>query len=38
MDDLELEQFCENNPQCGCDCMRCPAFAANMRYNSKNEF
>lgn len=31
MTDYELEKFCERNPDCGCDCMRCPAFAAHQR-------
>lgn len=34
MTDYELEQFCERNPHCGCNCMKCPAFAANYRYNN----
>ena len=34
MDDLQLERFCEMNPDCGCDCLHCPAFAANYRYNN----
>lgn len=33
MTDYQLEQFCERNPHCGCKCMKCEAFAANMRYN-----
>lgn len=32
MSDYELERFCERNPDCGCNCMKCPAFIANMRY------
>ncbi len=35
MSDYELERFCNNNPHCGCDCMNCPAFAANYRYNNQ---
>lgn len=31
MTDYELEQFCIRNTDCGCDCMACPAFAANQR-------
>lgn len=31
MTDAELERFCEANPGCGCDCMKCLAFAANYR-------
>ena len=34
MDDFELEKFCERNPDCGCQCMKCPAFAANYRFNN----
>lgn len=34
MDDFELEKFCEHNPDCGCKCLSCPAFAANYRYNN----
>lgn len=34
MDDFALERFCERNPDCGCNCMKCPAFAANYRYNN----
>lgn len=34
MSDYELEKFCESNPDCGCKCMKCPAFAANQRYNN----
>ena len=29
-----LEKFCESQPDCGCNCMKCPAFAANQRYNN----
>lgn len=31
MTDYELEQFCKNNPDCGCECLACPAFIANPR-------
>ena len=34
MTDFELERFCERNPHCGCNCYKCPAFAANWRYNN----
>lgn len=34
MDDLALERFCERNPDCGCNCMSCPAFAHNYRHNN----
>ena len=37
MSDYELEKFCESNPDCGCKCMKCPAFAANQRYNNGYE-
>ena len=33
MDDFQLERFCERNKQCGCRCMSCPAFQANIRYH-----
>ncbi len=33
MTDYELEQFCRRNPDCGCDCYRCPAFAENHYHN-----
>ena len=31
MSDYELEKFCESNPDCGCNGMRCRAFAAHER-------
>ena len=31
MTDYELEQLCKNNPDCGCECLACPAFIANQR-------
>ena len=31
MDDYQLSRFCERNPDCGCRCMSCPAFAQNQR-------
>ena len=34
MDDYQLDKFCERNPDCGCNCMKCPAFIANYRYNN----
>ena len=34
MDDFALERFCEKNPDCGCRCMSCPAFASNYRTNN----
>ena len=24
----------DRSPDCGCNCMKCPAFAANMRYHN----
>ena len=32
--DAQLEAICERSPDCGCNCARCEAFAANMRYNN----
>lgn len=32
MDEFQLEEFCRRNPDCGCDCMHCPAFIRHMRY------
>lgn len=29
MTDYELEEYCKRNPDCDCDCRRCPAFAMN---------
>lgn len=26
MTEYDLDKFCQNNPDCGCNCMRCPAF------------
>lgn len=31
MTDYELEKICERNPNCDCDCMKCPFFAAYQR-------
>ena len=31
MTEYELEAICERLPDCGCDCMRCQAFAAFQR-------
>ena len=36
LNDFELERICERSPDCGCDCMKCEAFAANMRYHQIN--
>lgn len=30
MTEYDLERLCEQNPDCGCDCMRCPLFAQHM--------
>lgn len=35
-DEFQLERFCEHNPDCGCNCMRCPAFAKH--YRDENGF
>ena len=32
MDEYQLDLFCLRNPDCGCNCMKCPAFAAYMRH------
>lgn len=32
MNDYELHKFCERNPNCGCNCFKCPAFNAYMRH------
>ena len=31
--DEQLERICDNSPDCGCDCIRCAAFASNMKYH-----
>lgn len=36
MTEYELDKICEQQPDCGCDCMRCPIFAKYM--NSKNDW
>ena len=33
--DAELERICERKT-CDCNCMRCEAFAANMKFNEIN--
>lgn len=38
LSDSQLEQICERSPECGCDCMRCQAFAANMRYHQNDRY
>jgi hypothetical protein len=35
MSDAELERYCNNNPNCGCNSMSCLAFAANYKYNNQ---
>lgn len=35
MTDYELDQICERNTDCGCNCMKCPIFAK--YYRSNNE-
>lgn len=37
MTDEELERFCAANPDCGCNCMSCPAFGSNHYYNLYGE-
>lgn len=32
--DEQLDRICESSPNCGCNCQRCEAFAANWRYNN----
>ena len=32
MTEYELELFCERNPHCGCNCIKCPAFASYQRH------
>lgn len=32
--DAQLDKICESSPNCGCDCIKCEAFAANWRYNN----
>lgn len=27
MTSYELDKICERNPDCGCNCMKCPIFA-----------
>jgi hypothetical protein len=35
MTEYELDKLCEKNPDCGCNCMKCPLFAEFQR--SQNE-
>ena len=32
--DEQLERICESSPNCGCNCIKCEAFAANWRYHN----
>lgn len=34
MSEYELDKLCERNPQCDCNCIKCPLFAKYM--NSQN--
>ena len=27
MTEYELDELCKRNPNCGCNCMKCPLFA-----------
>ena len=39
MTEYELDRLCEKNPNCGCDCMRCPLFAKYYRdENGLNDY
>ena len=31
MTEYELDQICERNPDCGCNCMKCEVFARYQR-------
>ena len=33
MTEYELEKRCEQNPHCGCNCMKCELFAYYMTHN-----
>lgn len=35
MTEYELSKLCDRNPDCGCNCMKCPLFAKYM--NSKED-
>lgn len=37
MTEIELKRICERSPDCGCDCMRCEAFARHMQSESDYE-
>ena len=32
MTEYELDKFCERNPHCGCNCIKCPAFTLYQRH------
>jgi len=32
--DEQLERICERSPECGCNCMKCEAMAANRRWHN----
>jgi len=34
LSDEQLERICERSPECGCNCIKCEAFAANWRYHN----
>lgn len=34
LDDFQLERICDRSPDCGCNCMKCEAFAANQRFHN----
>lgn len=39
MTEYELDELCKKNPDCGCDCMRCPLFAKYYRdENGLNDY
>ena len=39
LSDAQLEAICERSEgMCGNDCMRCQAFAANMRYHENDRY
>lgn len=32
MTEIELDRICENNPDCGCECMKCAIFGYYMKH------
>ena len=34
LDDFQLERICYSSLYCGCNCIRCEAFAANQRFHN----